>query len=34
MDYVNSEAQIRERRIVDLEYLAKLAGQDIRPFLT
>ena len=34
MAYVNSEAQIQEERVVDLEYLANIAGQDIRPFLT
>ena len=34
MAYVNSDAQIREQRVVDLEYLANIAGQDIRPFLT
>ena len=29
MAYVNSEAQIREHSIVDLEYLANIVGQDI-----
>jgi len=32
--YVNSEAQTREQRVVNLEYLANIVGQDIKPFLT
>jgi len=31
MAYVKSEVQIREQRIVDIEYLANIARQDIRP---
>ena len=34
MAYVNSESQIREQHVVDLEYLANTVGQDIRPYLT
>ena len=34
MAYVKSEVQIREQRIVDIEYLANIARQDIRPQLT
>jgi len=33
MAYVNSRAQYREQRVVDLEVLANIVGQDIRPYL-
>ena len=33
MAYVNSEAQIREHRVVDLEILANIVRQDIRSYL-
>ena len=34
MAYDNSRAQFREQRVIDLEVLANIVGQDISPYLT
>ena len=34
MAYVHNEVQFREQRVIDLEVLANIVGQDIRPYFT
>jgi hypothetical protein len=34
MAYVHSQAQFREQRVLDLEVLGNVVGQDIRPYLS